>query len=258
MEIDYKKIIDFMLVSGKRLAAKAGNIVDIGITKTDLTEEDLAIERGFKEIIKSFGDNHVLYAEEENEIFQTSKNLWVADPISGTKGFIEGRPNSYSIVISHLARHKPVFAAVYNPTADELFTAYVGEGALLNNKPIKVSEGRNKVMLRPSSAWKRPEVIERIKDSLNNYVIESDWNSIAIQLCDVACGRFDGIVAVTKDTFPVFACGFIIQEAGGNFTNHLGQSNINPTDRIFVGANKAFYNELFPLIQRAASKDKIN
>lgn len=65
-----------MLVSGKRLAGRVGNIADIGITKKYLTEEDLAIERGFKNIINSFGDNHVLYAEEENDVFKNSDNLW--------------------------------------------------------------------------------------------------------------------------------------------------------------------------------------
>jgi fructose-1,6-bisphosphatase/inositol monophosphatase family enzyme len=70
MEIDYKRITDFMLDSGKRILAKAGNIKDIGITKKDLTEEDLAIERGFKEIIQSFGPEHILFAEEENAIFE--------------------------------------------------------------------------------------------------------------------------------------------------------------------------------------------
>jgi|SRR3989344_921110 len=251
MEIDYNKITDFILVSGKRLAKRTGNIADIGITKTDLTEEDLAVERGFKEIITNFGGNHVLYAEEENDIFQNSDNLWVVDPISGTKGFIEGRPNSYSIVISHLVNHKPVFAAVYNPTSDELFTAYAGNGAFLNNQPIKVSQGYNKVILRPSSAWKKPEVIEKITSLLSVYTIESNWNSIAIQYCTVACGRADGIVTATKDTFPEFAGGFIIQEAGGKFTNIQGQPNINPDDRIFIGGNEKFYNELLPLIQQA-------
>src|SRR5579863_94873 len=114
MEKEYQKIIDFMLVSGKRLIQRTGNIKDIGITKTDLTEEDLAIERGFKEIISSFEGEHVLYAEEEHDVFKNADSIWVADPISGTANFIQGKPY-YSIVITHLINHKAVFAAVYNP-----------------------------------------------------------------------------------------------------------------------------------------------
>lgn len=254
MKVDYKKIIDFMLESGKRLAARAGNIADIGITKTDLTEEDLAIERGFKSIIRGFGGRHALYAEEENDLFQTSDNLWVVDPISGTKGFIKGIPNSYSIVISHLVKHKAVFAAVYNPAADELFQAHVGKGAFLNNQPIKVSQGHNTVILRPSLQWKKPEIMEKAKKLLSSCVIENNRDLIALNYCSVACGRSDGIATFTKDAFPEFAGSLIVQEAGGKFTNIKGQSNIDPGDRIFVGANEKFYNELFPLIQQAVYK----
>ncbi len=245
MEIDYKKIINFILVSGKRLAIRAGNIADIGITKTDLTEEDLAIENGLKDIISSFGDDHILYAEEENDLFKSSENLWVADPISGTRGFIEGRPNSYSIVVAHLVKNKTVFAAVYNPTSDELFTAYEGKGAFLNGKKIVVSQGQDKVYLRPSSAWAKLDIIERIKVVLKNYTIDNNWNSLALNYCDLACGRVDAVITATKDAFPEFAGGFIVQEAGGVFTNIQGDSQILSTDRIFIGANKKFYNLLF-------------
>lgn len=152
MQIDYQKIIDFILTSGKRLATRAGNIADIGITKTDLTEEDLAIERGLKNIISSFGNDHVLYAEEENDLFQKTDNIWVIDPISGTESFIRGLPH-YSIVLTHLVKHKAVFAAVYDPSVDELFTAYLNKGAFLNGQPIKVSQGCDKIILRPSNVW---------------------------------------------------------------------------------------------------------
>lgn len=252
MDINYKKIIDFILISGKRLASRAGNIKDIGITKTDLTEEDLAIERGLKEIINNFGNNHILYAEEENNLFQRSENIWAVDPISGTANFIQGLPH-YSIVISHLVNHKTVFAAVYDPGVNELFTAYTGKGAFLNDKHIKVSEGTNKIILRPSIAWNDPKVIERAMETLKGFDVENNKYSMAVNYCAVAAGRVDGIAAFTKDTFPEFAGAFIIQEAGGEFTNIQGKSNIQASDRIFVGGNPACYQKIYPLIKQAVN-----
>lgn len=250
MEIDYQKFIDFMLVSGHRLVIKAGNIADIGITKKDLTEEDLAIERGFKEIVTSFGSDHILYAEEENDVFHASSNLWVVDPISGTSTFINGLPH-YSIVIAHLVNQTPVFAAVYDPAVDELFTAYAGKGAFLNGTQIKVSNTDHKLILRPSRAWKQPEVIERAKASLEGYEIKESHHSMAVDYCAVACGRADGVVSFTKDTFPEFAGSFMIKEAGGIFTNVHGSEQIQPTDRVFIGGNNGSYNKIFPLIKKA-------
>ena len=249
-QIDYKKIIDFILLSGKRLSTRAGNIKDIGITKTDLTEEDLAIERGLKEIISSFGNDHSLYAEEENTSFQNSKHVWVIDPISGTINFIQGLPH-YSIVVSHLADRKVVFAAVFDPAVNELFTAYAGKGAFLNDKPIRVSMGSSKIILRPSMAWNDPEVIKRAAEALKNFNIENNRFSMAVNYCAVAAGRADGVAAFTKDSFPEFAGSLIVREAGGIFTNIEGKSNIQPNDRIFLSGNPSCYQKSYTLVKEA-------
>ena len=252
-DIDYKKIINFVVESGKRLATKAGNIKDVGVTKINLTEEDIAIERGLNEIIKSFSDNHFLYAEEENDIFYESKHLWVVDPISGTKNLIAGLPH-YSIVVAHLIDNKVVFAVVYDPSVDELFVAYKGVGAFLNDKPIRVNNnGNHKVILRPSSQWKDPDVIDKATAMLVDYEIENNVYSMAVNYCRVACGRADGVLSFTKDSFPEFAGGFILREAGGHFTNIHGHSDIAPLDRIFIGGNESIYNKLLN-ISREASK----
>ncbi len=252
-EINYKKIIDFVVESGKRLVTKSGNIKDIGVTKINLTEEDLAIERGLNEIIKSFSDDHLLYAEEENEVFYESKHLWVVDPISGTKNLIAGLAH-YSIVVAHLIENKVVFAVVYDPSVDELFVAYKGVGAFLNDKPIRVNDkGNKKVILRPSSQWKDPDVIQRATDMLSGYEVENNTYSMAVNYCRVACGRSDGVISFTKDSFPEFAGGFILREAGGHFTNIHGHSDIAPLDRIFIGGDEPIYGELLK-ISREASK----
>lgn len=252
-EIDYKKITNFVVEAGKRLAKKAGNIKDIGVTKINLTEEDIAIERGLNEIIKSFSDDHLLYAEEENDIFYESKHLWVVDPISGTKNLIEGLPH-YSIVVAHLIENKVVFAVVYDPSVDELFVAYKGVGAFLNDKPIKVNNnGGKKVILRPSSQWKDPDVIDRATAMLGGYDVENNTYSMAVNYCLVACGRADGVVSFTKDSFPEFAGGFILREAGGHFTNIHGHSDIAPLDRIFIGGDEPIYDKLLKIAREASN-----
>lgn len=240
-----------MVASGKRLTTKTGHIADIGITKVDLTEEDLAIERGFKEIIMAFDGEHTLYAEEENDFYQPTENIWVVDPISGTHNFIKGLPH-YTIVITHLVNHQAVFAAVYDPSADELFTAYAGQGAFLNGQPIKVSQNSaNNVIYRKSSQWQDLEAAKLVLDSLSGYQIENKRCSMAANYSWIACGRFDGIVAFTKDAFPEYAGSLIIKEAGGIFTNLEGKADILPTDRIFVAGNKKTYDELLALAQKA-------
>jgi myo-inositol-1(or 4)-monophosphatase len=248
MKIDYDKILAFMKISGDRLKEKCGKIADIGVTKAYLTEEDIAVERGFKEIIGSFGKDHFMYAEEENDNFLDHENIWIADPISGTKCFIKGEDH-YSIVIAHMVKNKVIFSAVYDPSVNEFYKAYINKGAFLNDKLIRASDGVKKVILRPSSGWKDPKVIERAEIALSKYEIERNTYSMAVNYCSVASGRFDGVASFTKDSFPEFAGGFILREAGGKFTNIKGDSNIISSDRIFIGGNEKMYNELLPLIK---------
>ncbi|MES2223440.1 MAG: inositol monophosphatase [Patescibacteria group bacterium] len=246
-EPDYQKILDFMTVSGERLVKRAGNIADIGITKKDLTEEDLLIERGLKEIIVTFGNDHCVYAEEENDMFKKSKHIWVIDPISGTHTFINGQKH-YGIVVAHIVDSKTVFSAVYDPSEKEMFTAYEGRGAFLNSEKINVGTNQNKLIFLQSQAWKGGEKITKVEELIRNFEVIRQNFSFAINYCWVACGRVDGIISFTKDSFPEFAGGFIIQEAGGIFTNFNNQE-INHEDRMFIGGNPKIHEQLFNLLK---------
>ena len=241
----YNKIIKFVLKSGRRIAKRAGKIDDIGVVKKYLTEEDLRIERELKKIIKKDDEACELFAEEENNEFPDVENIWVADPISGTKTFIQGLPH-YGIVVAHLKNKVPQFSAIYDPSIDELFTAYKDGGAFLNGKPIKVqqSEGRPKVIYNFSAYWKDDDLGEKMYRELTKYKVYRNFNSFAVNYCHVACGRYDGVVAFTRDAFPEIAGGLIIKEAGGKFKNEREEEIIEPEDRMFVGGNPEIYKKL--------------
>ncbi|HBR79999.1 MAG TPA: hypothetical protein DEA46_06225 [Candidatus Moranbacteria bacterium] len=251
MEKVYKEIIDYILESGKRIVKKSGNIKDIGVAKKDLTEEDLRIERDLENIIKKHNPNHELFAEEEHDSSPNAEDIWVADPISGTSLFIHGEPH-YALVIAHMKNNVVQFAVAYDPSADELFTAYKGKGAFLNGKPIEVSKrydvNKIKVIFAPSSGWKDEGKVKEITEALIKYSAYKIRCSFALRYCYVACGRYDGIIALTKDVFPEVAGGFIIREAGGIFKNDKGENILKYNDRIFVGGNKKTYEILKSVI----------
>jgi len=249
MEKEYQQVIAYMLTAGKRIKEKAGQIEDIGVKKQYLTEEDIAIERGFTNLISKFNGDHLVFAEEENFDFKESDDIWAIDPISATSAFIGGLPH-YSIVCSHLHKGEVVFAAVYDPSVNEFFTAIKGKGAFLNGNKINVSNrGEKSILFNLSRKWfNRPEGKELWSKQYDLNVYRNS-NSFAVNYCWVAAGRCNGIIAVTKDSFPEFAGKLIIEEAGGIFTNKRKDKNINQADRIFVGGDKSTYNELMELIR---------
>jgi len=242
----YNHIIKYVVLSGNRLVKKSGSIKDIGITKKDLTVEDLRIERGLKKIINDYDNSHFFCAEEENYNFKNVKNVWMVDPISGTRAFIKGT-HHYGISVAHLIDGKVVFAVVYDPSVKELFTAYLGKGAYLNNKPIKVSKSKNnlRILYYCSSDWKGNISYRKMFNKLSKYkFLYRNANSTAVNYCYVACGRYDGILSLAKDPFPEMAGSLIIREAGGKFVNRKGDEDIKFNDRVFVGGNEFAFSEL--------------
>lgn len=242
MEALYSQITDYLKVAGKRLVSLQGNIEDIGVTKKHLTEEDIRIERALTKLVLDAHPDHTIFAEEEHDKFVAAKDVWVFDPISATRAFIEGRPH-YASVVSHVREGKTRFAAVYDPSADELFTTQAGGGAFLNGEPMHVSSATERVLLNiASSCYDTPEAVA-LRTSAQDFQPLRNEVSFAVNYAWVAAGRFDGVVSVAKDAFPEFAGELLIREAGGKLTNAAG-GNVQSDDRLFIGGNPAMYNDL--------------
>lgn len=247
MYLKYEKIIEYIVSEGKNLVSASKNIPSTE-RATFFKEADLRIERGLKTIIKNFGEDHELFSEEENLLFKKSKNMWVADPISGTQSFLNGLPH-YCLVIAHLVDNEIKFACVYDPSSDDLFTAYLGKGSFLNGEQIFVSKEKRKVVVRGVTHYQDADLVERILLSTQKkFEVEKSYYSYAFDYCLVARGLIDGVISLTKDSFPEFAGSLIVREAGGIFTNKNGDEKIKETDRIFVIGNKDTYLELLDII----------
>jgi myo-inositol-1(or 4)-monophosphatase len=245
-ETEITKLISFVKSSGKRLYAKQGKERDIGIRKKYLTKEDLRIERELKELVSDFEGEQSFYSEEENDEFIFGKSVWIADPISGTRFFIEGEKN-YAIVIAHLRNGSVDFGLVYNPKDDNLYHAD-NSGAYLNGELLKLSSspGGKRIKFAPSSGWKDLNIRNELRSKLaERYELFPREGSMAYDYCSVASGRFDGLVSLTKDAFSEFAGCYIVNKAGLKATNIEGNTDISPKDRVFVCGTSINYDDLF-------------
>lgn len=247
MQSNYEKIIKYIVDNGKTLVTKSKDL-KIEERKKFFKNADIEIERGIKEIISSFGIDHLLYSEEENNIFQNSKNVWVADPISGTQSFLNGLPH-YCLVVSHLVDSVIVFACIYDPSVDELFTAYYGKGTFLNNKQVFVSDKSSVVSVRGVMHFNDKKLVNKLLELVpKNFDFQKSFYSYSYNYCSVACGRLDGVISLTKDSFPEFAGSLLVREAGGSFTNSKADIAFSENDRIFIAGNKQTYKKLFSFL----------
>jgi myo-inositol-1(or 4)-monophosphatase len=251
MHDEYAMIIDFVKKNGDAALAKSGQIADIGIKKQWLTEEDLRIERTFVELMKTFPGEHVVYGEEEHNDAKSGENIWVVDPISGTFTFIHGLPH-FSVVISHIRNGETVFAAVYDPSMKELFSAEKGKGAFLNDKRIVVSEDTKDFVIlydpNPLIDYKKEKNLALLNELFPLGTVRS-VGSFALNYAYVACGRAHIAISRNKDTFTEFAGKLLVEEAGGNFTDFSG-GEITMTTRGIVAANKSLHKNILPIVVR--------
>ncbi len=151
---------------------------------------------------------------------------WLVDPIDGTTNFLCGM--HYTISIALRRGEETVCGALYNPVADEMFTAIKGEGAYLNGERLRVSTvsdiGRLAVGtgLPTSNLFLFPgayQRLEKIRDPIGAVrIVGSSANSCAY----VACGRLTGYFE--ESGLVDWAVGvLLVQEAGGIVTDWWGR-----------------------------------
>jgi myo-inositol-1(or 4)-monophosphatase len=218
-----------------------------------VTEVDKHSEKRIIDIIRSYYPLHSIISEEVGELIQDSDYQWIIDPIDGTVNFAHGIP---LCCVSIGLKHKDdlLLGVVYNPMMNELFFAEKGKGAFLNDKPIRVSSKSDfrKACLVTGFPYKWPNSTEHPIRVFERFILEGlpvrRLGSAAIDLCWVACGRFDGFWEYNLSSWDVAAGYLIVQEAGGIITNFDGEP-YSVFDKQTLATNGHIHNEMLRLIK---------
>ncbi len=192
-----------------------------------VTEVDKLAEKKIIEIIRASFPWHSIISEEVGEMIKPSEHQWIIDPIDGTVNFAHAVPIC-CVSIGVQYNGELVLGAVYNPMMNELFFAEKGKGATLNGVPIKVSANANfnTAFLVTGFPYNWPNIAQHPIKVFERLVLEGlpvrRLGSAAIDLCWVACGRFDGFWEYNLQPWDVAAGYLIVQEAGGRITDFSG------------------------------------
>jgi myo-inositol-1(or 4)-monophosphatase len=170
-------------------------------------------------ILTAFPDHDVLAEEDRALEERRSDYRWIVDPLDGTTNYVHGVPH-YAVSIAMEHNGRLIAAAVYDPSADECFTAGLGVGARVNSTPIRASE--TTVLDEALVAVSFPALVERGSRSLEDFlklIVRSRavrrTGSAALNLCYVAAGRFDAYSARETRPWDVAAGALLVQEARG-------------------------------------------
>jgi myo-inositol-1(or 4)-monophosphatase len=201
-----------------------------------VTAADRAAEALIRERIRQQFPSHDVLGEEQGLNDQGSDYRWYVDPLDGTTNFAHGYPVfCVSIALQHQAVEdrssgqlgRRIAGAVYDPTRDELFTAEQGRGAHLNGKPIHVSKAAQLKECLVATGFpshkrhKNPNIHFYHQITLRTHGVRRA-GSAALDLCNVASGRFDGFWEFNLNPWDTAAGALIVEEAGGRVSRFDG------------------------------------
>ena len=218
-----------------------------------VTEADHASEAAIINIIKRNFPDHQILAEETGEIIQESTYKWIIDPIDGTINFAHGIP----LCCVAIAIEKDgiiVMSAVYAPILNELFFAEKGKGAWLNDSRISVSNETS--VLKACLVTGFPYTYINIPNGplevfgrlIKKGIPVRRLGSACIDLCWVACGRFDGFYEHKLEAWDSAAGYLMVEEAGGRVTDHEGKK-FSPYQHRIIATNGKIHEELLAVVK---------
>jgi myo-inositol-1(or 4)-monophosphatase len=154
------------------------------------------------------------------------EHRWLVDPIDGTTNFINGQ--HYTISLALRRGNQTICGVLYNPPADEMFTAVAGQGAYLNGERLTVSRQSAVGLMIVGTGLPTPNLslypgayarLDAIRAPIGAVrIVGSAANSCAY----VAMGRLSGYYEETG--FVDTAAGILlVQEAGGIVTDWWGR-----------------------------------
>ena len=170
--------------------------------------------------------------------------LFIVDPLDGTTNFLHGYP-WYAVSIGALAAGAgpdPVAGVVLNVPTGETFTAALGRGAFRNGHRIAVSSTTEpaRALIGTGFPFKKLEELEQYRAQFSRVARETSGmrraGAAALDLCDVACGRFDGFWELNLMPWDMAAGIVIIREAGGVVTDLAGARR-HPAQGALVAGN---------------------
>ena len=223
MESELALLIDAVQRAGARAQqlTRDGFAVHTKPDRSPVTTADLEVDRILREqLLARFPDDGWLSEESLDDPARLTKTrVWIVDPIDGTKAYINRRPE-YCISAALVEQGKPVVAAIFNPSTNEMFSARRGAGLHFNGKPVQVPEAPASWPIVMVTPW---ELRQGRWAALSEKVRCRPMYSIAHALALVAVGRVQATITLEPENeWDLAASLLLIEESGGSMTDRAG------------------------------------
>jgi myo-inositol-1(or 4)-monophosphatase len=181
--------------------------------------------------------------------------VWLVDPLDGTTNYLHGYPQ-YAVSIGALVSGVLSVGIVHDVARDVAYRAARGQGAWSGGTRLAVS-----VVADPARALVGTGFPFRELDKLDSYLKQfaavtravsgvRRAGAAALDLADVAAGRFDAFWELTLAPWDVAAGVLLVREAGGVVTTLEGSKDVVGHGSLVAG-NPRMHEWLLELVQNA-------
>lgn len=220
------------------------------VTDVDRTAEGMIVE-----VLRAGTPDAHIIGEELSPELRTSGLVWIVDPLDGTTNFIHRYP-CYAVSIGAAINGVIETAVVLHVPLNRLSTATRGGGAWEQGQRMRVSG-----ISEPGHALIGTGLPYSDFSRMENYMAQLDRitrqvtgirrpGSAAIDLTDVAAGRFDGFWEQRLSAWDIAAGTLLVREAGGNVTDPAGR-DIGVEHAGIVAGNPAIHHWLLTTLREA-------
>lgn len=196
------------------------------VTVADRAANELIVE-GLR---REFPDDGILAEESiDTERRLSKRRVWMIDPMDGTSGFI-ARDGDFAVQIGLSVDGKSVLGVVFQPLADLLFRAAVGEGTWIERAGFEHERARvsdtsdvRRMRLAASRSHRSPRM-DRVVKALQ-LKDEVRRGSVGVKVGLIVERQCDLYIHLSPRTKHWDTCApeIILREAGGRFTDLFGE-----------------------------------
>ncbi|MGN6572652.1 MAG: 3'(2'),5'-bisphosphate nucleotidase CysQ [Pseudolabrys sp.] len=193
-----------------------------GEDRSPVSEADIAVNDLLREKLTRLVPEAGWLSEETEDVdgARASAQVWVVDPIDGTRAFISGRPD-WTVSVALVQAGRPVLAALFAPVAGQMFLAAAGAGATVNGAPMRASPGHALTGAKVAGPKRYLEKLEELDPAI---LPQPKVHSLALRLTRVGEGVLDAAFSSGgSHDWDLAAADLLVHEAGGLLTDLSGR-----------------------------------
>jgi histidinol-phosphatase len=225
--------------------------VTIKPDQSPVTQADVRAEETIRELLQARFPGYGFFGEEGGRHRMDADNIWVVDPLDGTKSFVRDTP-FFSTQIALLREGKLVLGVSHAPAYGEIAWAEQGGGAFLDGERLHVSDvgqlgqafistGNLKTLAASGAGWTRFGALVGRVARLRGY---GDFVHYHL----LARGALDAVVESDVNILDIAALTVIVREAGGTVSG-LDGGDIDLESTTIVATNGALHPALLSALQ---------